>query len=171
MYCSRFQYHILQMYMCPCAGWASRPSGMCSVWTPATACQMNRWLTTSPTTMSWPGRTWWSRTSSATGRTWRKKAARWRRRTRMENTFISVSKHAYLSTSLLFSLTDTQIIDMRQSWLYSTFFLRVMGRFRARDVHAPGRLQFVCGGVSKESVQHLDHEALREGPGQRHLPH
>ena len=44
-------------------------------------------------------------------------------------------------------------------------------RFCPCDVHAPGRLQSVRGGVPQEPVQHLDHEALREGPGQGHLPH
>lgn len=45
------------------------------------------------------------------------------------------------------------------------------GRLRPSDIHAPRGLQPLCRGVPEESVQHVDHEAVWEGTGERHLPH
>lgn len=44
-------------------------------------------------------------------------------------------------------------------------------RFCPCDVHASRRLQPLRGGIPQEPVQHVDHEALWKGSGQRHLPH
>ena len=39
------------------------------------------------------------------------------------------------------------------------------------DVRAACRLQYVRGGVQKGTSEHVDHEAMRQEPRFRHLPH
>lgn len=42
-------------------------------------------------------------------------------------------------------------------------------RLRSSHLHAARRLQPVCGGVQEKPLQHLDHETLRQSPGEGHL--
>lgn len=69
------------------------------------------------------------------------------------------------------AISDIRTFSSHTKRCMLTLFSCISCRFCPCDVHAPLRLQSLRGGVPQEPVQHLDHEALRESSGQRHLPH
>ncbi|XP_059537413.1 polyglutamylase complex subunit TTLL1 isoform X3 [Myotis daubentonii] len=73
-----------------------------------------------------------------------------------------------------YRLSDDQIVNHFPNHYELTrkdLMVKNIKRLCPSHLHAARRLQPVRGGVPEEPVQHVDHEAVRQSPGQGHLPH